>query len=146
MKKSLLEMMFHTDEERNEVLDSLYDIEIGASIIQARTEGGLNQKQLAEALDVKQPYLSRIENGVVPPSHKRLKQIARVLKARLISPKLIIESLQPISTQNYKTESNALETNDRFISMGPLFKLTDFTSDSLTNKRNVNEVVYGQVE
>jgi len=66
--------------------DEDYDINLSVNIVKTRLECGLTQKELATALDTKQPNISRIEAGMVLPSHEMIKKIARKLGVRPISP------------------------------------------------------------
>lgn len=56
---------------------------IGANIKSARTLVGLTQSQLAEALDLENVTISRIETGAQMPSIDRLNEISKVLKVSL---------------------------------------------------------------
>ena len=58
--------------------DEDYDINLSVNIVKTRLECGLTQKELATALDTKQPNISRIEAGMVLPSHEMIKKIARI--------------------------------------------------------------------
>lgn len=58
-------------------------IRIGGNIKSARTLVGLTQGQLAEALDVENVTISRIETGAQMPSIERLDEISKVLKVSL---------------------------------------------------------------
>lgn len=80
--------IYHTDEERNAALDDAYDAEIAVSIIKTRHSRGLTQQDFAEILGVSQAYISQLESASVLPSHKKLKFIAKKLRARLIAPRV----------------------------------------------------------
>lgn len=56
---------------------------IGKNIKKARTAVGMTQSQLAEALDVENVTVSRIETGAQLPSLDRLEAIADALKVSL---------------------------------------------------------------
>jgi transcriptional regulator with XRE-family HTH domain len=58
-------------------------IRIGGNIKSARTLVGLTQGQLAEALDLENVTISRIETGAQMPSIERLDEISKVLKVSL---------------------------------------------------------------
>ena len=58
-------------------------IRIGRNIKLARTRAGITQSQMAEALDLENATVSRIETGAQLPSIDRLEQIAKVLKTTL---------------------------------------------------------------
>jgi transcriptional regulator with XRE-family HTH domain len=60
-------------------------IRIGRSIKIARTKLGMTQSELAEALDLENVTVSRIETGAQLPSIDRLDEIAKVLKISLQS-------------------------------------------------------------
>lgn len=56
---------------------------IGSNIKRARTQLGITQGQLAEALDLENVTISRIETGAQLPSIDRLEEIAKILKISL---------------------------------------------------------------
>lgn len=58
-------------------------VRIGQNIRAARTQMGLTQGQLAEALDIENVTMSRIETGSQVPSITRLQQVANVLGTTL---------------------------------------------------------------
>lgn len=58
-------------------------VRIGRNIKIARTRQGITQSQLAEALDVENVTVSRIETGAQLPAIDRLEQIAKSLKVSL---------------------------------------------------------------
>jgi transcriptional regulator with XRE-family HTH domain len=43
-------------------------------------------------MEVTQSYVAQLENADVLPSHKKLKSIARILKASLLPPQIVIDS------------------------------------------------------
>ena len=51
--------------------------QIKRSLIQARLDAGLTQKQLAERSGIRQPNISRIENGTTTPTIQTLNAIAK---------------------------------------------------------------------
>lgn len=51
--------------------------QLSVQLIELRLNLGLNQSQFAELIDVKQPYLSRLENGNENISIQTLQDIAR---------------------------------------------------------------------
>lgn len=65
-------------------------VRIGRNIKLARTRLGITQSQLAEALDVENATVSRIETGAQLPSIDRLEQIAKTLKVTL--PTLVADT------------------------------------------------------
>jgi len=76
---------------------------LGRAIRVARTERGLERKDLAEAAGVSYPYLSDIESGRGRPSSRALLTIAKALgmplhdllrKAELLAPSMQSESQQ----------------------------------------------------
>lgn len=83
-----LEQIFPTDEEMNAIIDDAYDADIAVSIIKTRHARGLTQEDFAKILGVSQSYVSQLESASVLPSHKKLKFIARTLKAKLIAPQI----------------------------------------------------------
>ena len=56
---------------------------IGKSVLAARAEKGLSQKELAEISGIDQSDLSRIERGIANPSVKTLMRIAEALNSEL---------------------------------------------------------------
>jgi transcriptional regulator with XRE-family HTH domain len=89
--KSLIERLFHTEEDRNTALGLDYDVQIAHSITMARQYRNMTQHELALTMDVSQSYVAQLENASVLPSHTKLKLIAQKLKARLLPPKIVIE-------------------------------------------------------
>ncbi|WP_075792006.1 MULTISPECIES: helix-turn-helix transcriptional regulator [Massilia] len=74
--------------------------QVGRNIRTARTQRGMTQGQLAEAIDIETATLSRIEIGAQLPSLDRLQHISEVLQVHLRSlvaeentPSLFIESI-----------------------------------------------------
>lgn len=63
--------------------DAALSARVGANIKVARTRAGMTQGQLAEAIDVENVTLSRIETGAQLPSLDRLQVIADVLDVPL---------------------------------------------------------------
>jgi transcriptional regulator with XRE-family HTH domain len=58
-------------------------VRIGRNIKKARTALGITQGQLAEALDLENVTVSRIETGAQLPSIDRLDEVAKALKVSL---------------------------------------------------------------
>jgi len=54
--------------------------QLGKNIKKARKKNGLTQEQVAEKVGVHVSYISRIERGVVNPTHSILDSIRRLLK------------------------------------------------------------------
>ncbi|WP_334189410.1 helix-turn-helix domain-containing protein [Noviherbaspirillum sp.] len=65
---------------------------IGRNIKIARTRLGMTQSQLAEALDLENVTVSRIETGAQLPSIDRLEELAKLLKVSL--PSLLADTTQ----------------------------------------------------
>ena len=59
------------------------EYQIARTIIKARIEKGLSQKELAEKLHTKQSVISRVENAKTTPSLSFLKRLAAVLNVSL---------------------------------------------------------------
>lgn len=95
--------LFHTDEERNIALDDAYDVGVAASIMRSRHARNLTQEEFAEKMGVSQSYVAQLENANVLPSHKKLKLIARILKANLWHPRIVVE-------ENMETEQVIINT------------------------------------
>ncbi len=110
----LISRLFPTDEERNAVLDDAYDVGIATSIVRSRHARNMTQDELAEKMGVSQSYVAQLENANVLPSHKKLKLLARVLKASLWHPQVVVGEAaikQPFS-QNLTWTSNGDESAD----------------------------------
>lgn len=58
-------------------------VRIGSNIKTARKRLGMTQSQMAEALGIENPTVSRIETGAQLPSVERLDEIANLLKVSL---------------------------------------------------------------
>ncbi len=58
-------------------------VRIGRNIKSARTQLGMTQSQLAEALELENVTVSRIETGAQLPSIDRLEEVSKVLKVSL---------------------------------------------------------------
>lgn len=63
--------------------DATLSVKVGRNIKLARTRAGMTQGQLAEAIDVENVTLSRIETGAQLPSLDRLQHIAEELHVPL---------------------------------------------------------------
>lgn len=63
--------------------ESRLEYEIARSIIRARIEKGLTQKQLADKLNTKQSVISRVESANTTPSLSLLKRLAQALNTTL---------------------------------------------------------------
>lgn len=59
------------------------EFELAAAIIEARSNAGLTQAELAERMGMKQPYVARLESGTMNPSHKTLERVAKATGSRL---------------------------------------------------------------
>ena len=68
-----------------------YDEAVGRVVKRCRRAAGVNQQEMAEALDITPSALSRIESGKVPLTCARLKSFADRLE---LSPKLLIEMIE----------------------------------------------------
>ena len=75
-----LESEIFTPEESAE---SHARVEIISSIIEARQAKGLSQKELAEITGIKQPAISRLENGHISPSVDTINRLLAPLGTRL---------------------------------------------------------------
>lgn len=63
--------------------ESRLEYEIARTIIRARIEKGLTQKQLADKLHTKQSVISRVEGANTTPSISFLKRLATALNTTL---------------------------------------------------------------
>ena len=66
-----------------EIAESHARVEIISSIIEARQAKGLSQKELAEITGIKQPAISRLENGHISPSVDTINRLLAPLGTRL---------------------------------------------------------------
>ena len=72
------------DPEYNSAYDELKpEFEIARLLIEARTQAGLTQAQLAERLQTTQSTVARFESGRTNPSTSTLKKIAQATGTRL---------------------------------------------------------------
>lgn len=53
------------------------------TLIGARTEADMSQKQVAEKMQTSQSYIAKMEGGVISPSIKALQRYAKATGARL---------------------------------------------------------------
>ncbi|MCR6646485.1 MAG: helix-turn-helix domain-containing protein [Terricaulis sp.] len=82
------------DAFRNAFFEAEASAAIARAIIELRQRRGLNQSELADLLDTKQPAISRIEKANYRSwSYSTLKKIAHVLRARL---RVIIEPFEDV--------------------------------------------------
>ena len=68
--------------------------QVGRNIKIARTQRGMTQGQLAEAIDIETVTLSRVETGAQLPSLDRLQHISEVLHVSL--PSLVADEHNPV--------------------------------------------------
>ncbi len=59
------------------------EFELARVLIEARTEAGLSQSQLARRMKTSQSYIARIEGGKVRPSTSALERFAQATRTRL---------------------------------------------------------------
>ena len=64
-----------------EALDE--EFELAHALIEARSEAGLSQAQVARRMKTSQSFVARIESGRVRPSTKTLKRFAKATGTRL---------------------------------------------------------------
>ncbi len=94
--RSLLDRWFSNDEDRLLALENAYDVQIAHSISMARHHRKMTQHDLATELGVSQSYVAQLESAAVLPSHKKLKFLARIFKAKLAPPRIVIEQAELI--------------------------------------------------
>jgi len=75
-------------EGRKWVADSFY--KNTKSLAKLRLEKGWSQKQLAEKLNTKQPYIARIENGIEDIQLSTIKKLAKIFDTEILE---IIEAI-----------------------------------------------------
>lgn len=68
---------------RKALKETELEYQIARSVIRARIEKGLSQKQLAEKLKTKQSVISRLESANTTPSLSFLKRLAQALNISL---------------------------------------------------------------
>ncbi|MCY3913363.1 MAG: helix-turn-helix transcriptional regulator [Chloroflexi bacterium] len=72
------------DPEYREAYDELGpEFELARVLIEARTNAGLTQAQLAKRMETTQSVVARLESGRVRPSTRTLEKIARCTGTRL---------------------------------------------------------------
>lgn len=82
------------DEFRNAFFEAEASSQIARALINLRQMRGLSQKDLADALDTKQPAISRIESADYRGwSYSTLRKVAQVLRARL---RIVIEPFEQV--------------------------------------------------
>jgi len=59
------------------------EFELVRALIQARTQAGLTQDQLAERMQTSQSFVARLESGRAKPSSKTLERVAAATGTRL---------------------------------------------------------------
>ena len=84
MFKEDLELQLELDDEFRKEYEALEsDIEVLSTLLAARLEMNLTQQELAKRCGIDQSDLSKIERGVLNPSVKILKKIAKGLGKKL---------------------------------------------------------------
>lgn len=84
MFKDDLELQLELDDEFRKEYEALEsDIEVLNTLLAARLEMNLTQQELAKRCGIDQSDLSKIERGVLNPSVKILKKIAKGLGKKL---------------------------------------------------------------
>lgn len=84
MFKDDLELQLELDDEFRKEYEALEsDIEVLSTLLAARLEMNLTQQELAKRCGIDQSDLSKIERGVLNPSVKILKKIAKGLGKKL---------------------------------------------------------------
>lgn len=84
LDKAIKEVQLVETVDKPMFLDYDIESEVCESMVTARTQLGITQKQLAEKSGVSQENISKIENGSYRPSISTLKKIADDLGKRLI--------------------------------------------------------------
>lgn len=72
--------------DRHDFYDDDYDVGLSVGIVNARRAHGWTQKDLASALNMKQPNIARFETASSLPSHAMIKKMARVFGLRPTPP------------------------------------------------------------
>jgi transcriptional regulator with XRE-family HTH domain len=86
--------------------------EIGLTLFHARQKANLTQKELAEKLEVKQPYIAQIESG---EANLTFEAAGRMLAVLGLKMKIITESLEPHENLlELAPESKRLKTPAQF--------------------------------
>ena len=95
-KVSELHKKWSKDPEYRSVYDKLRpEFEIARLLIEARTQAGLTQAQLAERIQTTQSAVARFESGRIHPSTNTLKKIAQATGTRL---KISFEAIKKEAT------------------------------------------------
>jgi transcriptional regulator with XRE-family HTH domain len=72
------------DPEYRQEYDALAaEFELVRALIEARSQAGLTQEQLAERMDTSQSAVARMESGKIMPSSRTLERFARATGTRL---------------------------------------------------------------
>ena len=59
------------------------EFELAQALVEARTQAGMTQAELAAGMKTTQSAVARIESGRVPPSTRTLERVARATGTRL---------------------------------------------------------------
>lgn len=89
-----------------DVYEIEYDVQLAASIIEARMSKNITQATLARLLNTHQPAIARAENGNRPPSHSLLKKIARALGLKLLPPRFQMDTQAAIRFSSFEVKTN----------------------------------------
>jgi ribosome-binding protein aMBF1 (putative translation factor) len=72
------------------------EFSMASTLIKARTDAGLTQKELAHRMNTTQSVIARMESGRVNPSSRTLQKFARATDTKL---KIIFESIRPLNAE-----------------------------------------------
>ena len=102
-KVSELHKKWSKDPEYRSAYDKLGpEFKIARLLIEARTQAGLTQAQLAERIQTTQSAVARFESGRIHPSTNTLKKIAQATGTRL---KISFEAIKQEATATIYAES-----------------------------------------
>ncbi|MXX89823.1 MAG: helix-turn-helix transcriptional regulator [Boseongicola sp. SB0677_bin_26] len=59
------------------------EFELAHALVEARTQAGMTQAELATRMKTTQSAVARLESGLVPPSTRTLEKVARATGTRL---------------------------------------------------------------
>lgn len=83
-------------------------LQLAFSLVNAREKIGLTQKQVAERLDVSQPYVAKLEKGDANPTIGRIGSMLALLGLRLLAD---TEPLLPEPMPSFASYVNALASH-----------------------------------
>lgn len=84
---------------------------IGLNLLRLRLKASLSQRELASKINVKQPYLARVESGKTVPKDAMLQKFAKVFKTTIENIKS--EGPQRVDAQQLSVVFNQLTSEQQ---------------------------------